>query len=361
MTDAPDFTLLSPDDAAQLVLQLTPADLAAVASIFSPEQLQKSVPWLVADRDSQWQAKLSALLQGLTQRHQLEAIGRTLSPAQMLAITSFCLEGPASWRDKLQFILVGLPQVVFEDILQDIDNEQLRVLKDLGPTESVQHHLTLLVHELSRLAEAYAVDMDELERRIDGYDLRGITQSDFDNFLHQIEDTVHFFHDKLFVLDTALALAWNTTREDLIERLTQLKENWLRYLQFTIGSPGLMGHPATALYAKLEQKMNGIFGTANDPQALTDDDPAIEALATLSLWVLQDYWEVGLLPGICSAAELEPSSAQHSEKLLRIAQDNLNAIGLATVGDLKKAHIYSRNMLIRYIQHHQSALANAKL
>lgn len=363
--NTPDFTLIGAEESAQIALRLPSHQLAEVVTHFSPEQLQATLVCLVPEFDSDWQAKVRAFLTSLIQRHQLEAAGRVLTPEQMITLLDLCVDDSVGLKEKLQFILVGMPQTIFEATLHLASPLQLRVFKELGSTESIQHHLTLLIHELARLSEDYAIDMDDLERQIDLYDVTQVRQGDIDGFVHHIEDTLTFFHQGLYTIDIALSLAWNTTREDLIDRLTILKENWLRYLQFAIGRPGDGVHPATALYAKLEAKLNTIFGSPGSPEALTDDDPAIEALAALALWVLQDYWEVGLIPGIESVEQLdlapgsrtEKERALFREKLARITQDNLSAIGLSTVGDLKRAHIYSRNMLIRYVQKHHSKLS----
>ncbi|MDP1834598.1 MAG: hypothetical protein Q8K75_01600 [Chlamydiales bacterium] len=361
--ESPDFNLLSPDDAAQVAAELNAKQLEGVVAFFNPEQLQRTIQHLVAENDANWRGKIRSILRGLNQRHQLEAMGRSLSPQQMVELLEQCTDD-ALLREKLQFILVGLPQNVFESILHLADDPQLRVLKDLGTTESIQHHLTLLLHELARLADGYVTDLDELESQIDQYDVKAVRQRDIDSFVQQIEDATVFFNEGLHTIDTALGLAWNTNREDLIDRLTQLKENWLRYLQFGVGRAGTASKPATALYAKLEHRLESIY----DAETLEDDDPAIEALAALSLWVLQDYWEVGLIPGIedLQQLNLDPSKhdekerALHRERLTLGVQDNLAAVGLMTVGDLKKERLYSRNMLIRFIQKHHNLLSPAR-
>lgn len=359
--EPPDFSLLSPDDAARVALEISPKQLEGVASLFSPEQLQRTMLHLTAEHDTHWRAKIRAFLRALTQRHGLEAMGRALSPQQMLELLEVCIDD-AALRDKLQFILVGLPQNIFESVLHLADGQQLRVLKDLAVTESIQRHLTLLTHEMARLADGYVNDLEELEHQIDSYDVKAIHQRDIDSFVQQMEDAVLFFNDGLHTIDTALGIAWNTMREDLIDKLTQLKEGWLRYLQLGIGKPGVGQKAATALHAKLENRLASIY----DAESVEDDDPAIEALAALSLWVLQDYWEVGLLPGIDHISKLSLDSKNHSEKervlyrerLALTVQENLAAIGLTYVSDLKRARIYSRNMLNRYIQKHKSRLTS---
>ncbi len=362
----PDFTLLGPDETAQQVLQLTPKQLENFAATFSNDQLQATIIRLTPDNDPHWQGKMRAMVQGVAQRSQLESIGRVLNVKQLLELLDAAADSDVAWQDKLQFILVGLPQNVFEASLDGITDRQLRALKAVGSTESLQHHLTLLVHELARKAEQTAVGLEGLERQIEVYNVHTVHQKDIDTFLQRIEEALDFFLHGLSLLDTSLGLAWNTNREDLIDRFTQLKENWLRYLQFVIGRPGTSETPSSALYAKLDRHLNAIYGDPSNPvehDVLEDSDPALEALTALSLWVLQDYWGVGLLPGITHVEDLDLDSTHtdaerilYREKLMLVAQENLNILGLATVGDLKKARIYSRNMLSRYIERHRERL-----
>ncbi len=359
--ETPDFTLLGAEEAAQAAVRLTAKQFETQLPHFSPEQLQATLPRLTSEHDPHWQAKVGVLLQGVAQRKALEAIGRTITPQQTAELLESCADAEPLVRDRMQFILVGLRQPFFEVLLHQVSNVQLSVLRSLGNTESLQHHLTLLVHELARQAEEYALGLEDLERRIDSYDVHSVRQADIDDFLHQLQHASSYFLEGLHTIDTSLGLAWNTTRQDLIERLTQLKESWQRYLQFGIGRPGSKDRPATALYQKLEQRLSGIFG---NEERLADNDPAIEGLAALSLWVLEDYWQMGLLPKIANTTDLELDPNTHSEKecalykerLTATAQENLQAVGLKTVGDLKREHIYSSNMLKRYVQHHHELL-----
>jgi hypothetical protein len=158
-------------------------------------------------------------------------------------------------------------------------------------------------------------------------------------------------------------LAWNSDRLDLIEKLSQAKEAFQKILYSTIGHPKSVSAPATGFYAKLQEKVFGIFGNpanAEDVDALNDDDPAIEGLAKFSVWYLKDYWKIGLLPSIRDPntfdklAGMEGTEEAHHLKaeLLSQVKENLHRIGLNTVGDLKKMGIFSQKILQEYIATH---------
>lgn len=340
----PDFTLLSPEDAAKLAIKLSVKDLRRSILLLSLQQIQATVAILIADRDVEWRVKIREFLFVLSDRSQLEALGSVLSPQQLAELLSVCVESKAL-HSKLEFLLVTLPQNVFEITLHLIDEKRLRVLKDLANTESIQHHLTLLIHELSSLSEGHIDDLEELQQQIKSYDLKSIRQLEIDNFIRQIEDAAYFFHEGLYTLNRALSLAWNSTRGDLIERLTQLKESWLRLLHYTIGRPSSDLNPATALYQILESRLCYLY----ESEKLKDSDPAMEGLTALGLWVLQDYWEVGLLP-LQTKLTCQEKERPILEKLTLKVEQNLATINLHTVADLKRERIFSRNMLMRYIQ-----------
>ena len=124
-----------------------------------------------------------------------------------------------------------------------------------------------------------------------------------------------------------------------------------------IGFPGNDYILPKGLYAKFEEKLNTIYSGFNHGEGLLDEDPAIEALANLSIWYLQDYWELGLLPEISNIQQLDldPKHYNESERsdfkadLFLKVRKNLESKGLKTVFDLKSNQIFSKGMLKNYL------------
>ncbi len=366
--DGKDPVAVSPEETVRSALSITAKQLQSCCQGYDTESIRTLVPQLVLGNDTHWRAKLRALLRGIETKPQLEVVGSALNTDQMLELLELCAGRSTPQRDKMQAILVGLSPQVFMETLHACSDLQLQVLKDLAGSEGLQHHLTLMLHELHHLSEKHADTMNALDGEIDSYDVTRVRQHDIDRFLNQISTVSAFFNEHLDTVSLALALAWNSEREDLIDRYTQIKENWLRYLQFAIGVPATAHRRATALYSKLEARLNAVFGDPDIPQLadniLTDDDPSIEGLTAFSAWYVQDYWELGLLPAIESRTQLELDASLHNDQeranhiaqLTVSAQESLDAMGLRTVGDLKLAHIYSRNMLARYVDAHKNEL-----
>jgi len=100
----------------------------------------------------------------------------------------------------------------------------------------------------------------------------------------------------LATLNKALQLAWNSNRVDLIEKLSTAKETCQKFVISIIGHPRHAVNPPTGLYARLEARLNAVFGNPSDPndiEAAGNDEPAMEALVKFSIWYLKDYWDLG--------------------------------------------------------------------
>jgi len=366
--DEADFSNLDVNKGAAEAQKLPAEQLASRACDLSAEQASRLTSLLLPSSDDGWQDKLRSLVTGVEKPQVFEAIGRSLTAPQLLEILDQAADHDKPLRRHLEAIFVGFPPKLFPLVLREASLKQMRILQNLGASESVQHHLTLLLHELSHQADQVAAGLVEVEKQIDQYDLSdGVRQRDIDAIIDQIEQALDYFHAAFYDIDLALKIAWNTHRHDLIDRFTVLKENWLHYLTSYVGHAADPSGPATALYRKLEKKMNSIFhkeGDESGSRGLENDDPSIEGLTALDIWYAQDYWELGLLPAIASADQLaldpdlhgESERATYKKKLLVTAQGNLDKIGLPTVASLKYAHIYSRRILARYVEAHKGVL-----
>lgn len=294
------------------------------------------------------------------ERKELENLGKTLTLAQFLDLLEMSPELGEGLRQRLNPLLVGLPSPVFFEALSVFSPEQLRTLCLVADDEPLQYHLTLIIHELSEQGIRHANEVTTIVNDINQYDIAKVTQSDLEGFRKRIHEARAYFLHALTTLDHALTLAWNTNRESIIDKLTILKENWIRYLSAELGHPGDETHMATGIYALFDTHFGAIYPLS----ALSDDDAAFDALAALSVWYIEDYWNLGLLPGIKAAEQLHLNPREHDEisqrlyreRLTTAARENLQALGLNTVGDLKQERLYSQRMLARFIQRRQGQL-----
>lgn len=300
-------------------------------------------------------------------KKEVEGLGRMLTLPQFLDLLEVSNQLSEELRLRLNPLLVGLSPQIFYHSLHVLSTEQIQLLCRVADDEPLQYHLVLVIHELADQAEQCASSLEILAREIKLYDIAKTTHADVERFRRRMHEATGFFRDAFVMIDRTLALAWNTNREEMIDKLTILKENWLRYVTTELGSPGDHTHSATGIYLLFDDHFGAIYsgGTGVHPlTALADDDAAFEALGALSVWYVEDYWELGLLPGIERIEQLtldpqdhdETSRRLYRERLTTTARENLVALGLNTVGDLKQKRLYSRRMLARYVQAYQQRL-----
>lgn len=233
---------------------------------------------------------------------------------------------------------------------------QEKLLKSESILEPIQHHLTLLIHSLSSIYAEQVQHFTFLENQVKSLDLDTVEQEQIIEQEKAIENLRKSFINIQFLCSKALAIAWNSNRADLIEKLSSIKEQSQKFSTLVIGHQGHPDSPPTGLYDVLKNQLNKVFNDDNN-QPLSDDEPAIEALVKFSIWYITDYWEMHLLPGI-SHSELDldiDASTEHERidyrrKLFLEVQKNLEKLGLFTLGDLKKNMIYSKVALKNYIQ-----------
>jgi hypothetical protein len=355
-----ELSTYSTEEISQLIL-ITPADqLSALASSLTPEQVSIVTHLLEVKREPHWREKISAVIQGLTETKQLEAVGRSLSLPQILYLLDESNKNEGNGHWKLPPLFVGMPHRLFTQMLLGASPTQMNALKQEVITESLQHHLTVLTHEIVHQIPEFAAKIDDLEQGIANLNVSEMEHADLRGISHQIEDAAKFYEDTIHKINKILALAWNTNRADLIEKLSMSKELSQKLIGSLVGIRRSRTDEPSGLFAKLEDRLNRVYGLANDPQdieALENDEPAIEALVKLSIWYLRDYWEIGLLPKVINPIDLdfEASHFNHDQKMeLREhwhheVTNNLSKLGLNCVKDLKEARIFSKSTLLDYI------------
>lgn len=300
-------------------------------------------------RDDETEINLDPLLQFLNTHQKWESLGSILNENQLLNIMNYLI---GHSPEQLAEILIGLQPKVFSNALSSFQEEHLALFKNESLLEPLQYHLTQFIHEGESILEILHDKIERFESDLKTVKITELTGEQFQRMI----GTVHSFRIEIlhFLEKTsaALLIGWNTERIDLIEKLSNLNEK----LQFILGH--VVGHPvsenlaSTGLYYSLKKSLSSIFDAS-----LKDEDASLEGLSRLSVWHLKDYWEMGLLPGMGGPQFLKLSE-QHPQELFTLVQATLEKLNIGTVGDLKRENIFSKDLLITYIQNQPFKLAN---
>lgn len=359
-----DYSTYSNEEIGQLVTTLLPEKLQKEVSKMLPAQITAAVLKLQITPGVSWLEKVRAIYLGLNRSEQLEAVGRGIRPEHVLDIVKAANLETDEQRWKLIPFLVGMSHQVFLTLLATATKEDLVPLQQKGMSEPIQNHLMLFIHDMTQSVEHEVAALQLIEKEIQALEPGEIDFDKLDSLQQQIAPIKESTERHLTKINRALALAWNTNRSDIIDRLTSLKETCQRLETLFIGAPREENHPPSGMYKVQENHFGSVYGNPANPrdiETLADDEPAVEALAKLSIWYFKDYWEVGFFPDVETPEQLELDPSTHSEqeqmeyqeKLLATIQKKLEVLGLTTVGDLKAAHIYSKQMLRDYINKHK--------
>lgn len=311
---------------------------------------------------TQWQKKLHHLIAATYQREHLEAIGKELSPLQFLSLldTTLQIEDKHHW--KMAPILVGMKSPQFIKVLDRMNDSQLHIFQYEGITEAVQHHLTTLTHRLANQIEVLATEINRLFYDLEILDVQSVSRENAKKIYQIIVDLEGKIQHHFQTASKGISIAWNSNRQDLIEGLSAIKDGCQKTLRYGIGEPRDRAQEPTGLYKQFENTFFACYG--DDPtknfEALNDSEPATEGLTKLSVWYLQDYFELGLLPNISNLSELntqnEKERVKYRETLINQVNQSLKKVGLVTVGDLKKALIFSNASLKSYLQNYTKSV-----
>lgn len=308
-----------------------------------------------------WKDKLHILIHKMSDPADLESAAKMLSLEQLHEILYLAFQKDANITpNKLSSLFVGISQRLFYGLVVRISPEQLSVLRHEAAAESIQHHLSILSHEIKQKFDRLC-DQITLETSIlNAIKFKGMGLDDINGIYGSLNDLHHQALEIVHVTERALALAWNTNRMDIIQELSSTKELCRHCIANDIGSPSANGTSAAGLWLVLENRVNQLFSEEASGGFFTrikDTDPAIEALVKFSIWYLKDYYEVGLLPSstkadlekLDSATSTDEVQLKKKETLFSLAEQNLLALELKTLADLKKHHIYSRQALVDFI------------
>lgn len=223
-------------------------------------------------------------------------------------------------------------------------------------TEPLQHHLLLFVHEIKHSYEVLQSQFISLHRKIQQLPVSELNTQELQELQADIADLQQNIHQICSKIENALSLAWNTNSAELIEILSGYRERYERFLFSSIGQP-LNHAKASGIYLELENKLHSVFEAnpeEDQAEALEDNEPAIEALARLGIWYVEDYWRLGLLPKVSDPEELLlpllGGNAELLEKYRKEVERHLAHIGLKTVKDLKQHHVVSQALLRDFLK-----------
>lgn len=351
------------DDLLSFLQAAGPKKLAEAARHFSPDLLGKCVVFLHQHPLSNNLPKLLSLIEASDNFHSLETIGKSLSVEQFLMLLLHVSKHPLL-QNKLPPLLVGLPLDAFLEALAQMEQEQLDALKAQTMTEPLQHQLTLFIHDCQATLDQIHLNFSDCQNQISTLLLDQLPFEDLVQIEAIIQQLGQTIINKLTAINNAQTLLWNDSRIDLIDKLSRLKESFVHLLQ-QIGQSGTNGESSTGLYLMLEERLNQVFtpqdSFSDQREALQDDDSSLEGLTRFAIWYLKDYWELGLLPSIKhhDQLELDPQKyneqerLEHRQQLFRIVQANLDQLKIGRIQDLKRAKIFSKPLLKRYLaQHH---------
>lgn len=365
---------LSPDltaeELCQRALKWTNEQWRNEIAKLTPEQVMAVLPLASVENDpGHWQQKIISAIEGMRERAALEAAGKILSVEQCSVILSQTLKEEAL-HVKLVPIFVGMPHEIFWTLFTSLTPEQLAPLKQEAFTEAIQHHLTLIVHELTKQIGVFQSMLLAKEKELQNLALDDLGLEEIHNIYRDFDELHQYGILALKSINCALAIAWNTPRLDLIEHLSDLKEKYQRIIHFQIGISGEEPSNVSSLRGLFEKLTQSIFSEHTPSQGIDifpDDLPAVEALVKFGVWYLKDYWEIGLLPHIKNATQLDFEAASPSakkqnyhEQLFVQVNKNLERVGLSTLADLKRLKIYSKKALKEYIASQNTLLPSDK-
>lgn len=316
-------------DEIEALLNGSTENIRETVSTLEKEPLSALITAISTLNESAQKSKFFAVLSGLTTHESLEEVGRQMNIPLFSSLMEMDSKELAS---PLKPLLVGLPSKIFTAFLETAPLGSFENLKLDSASEPLQHHLIAAkAHAISTLEDLFEKE-GELEAEIVQIEPQDLSSSDLLNIKKRLVAVYEKTKISNNLLDNMLLLAWNSGRSELIESLSLIKENTSKFLNHdeAQGLSYLLKSTLESVFEKEDSFGNRI--------ALSDDFPALDALACFSLWYIQDYFNVGLL----NKDDYENAS---DEELKQMAQKKLEDKGIKTVSDLKEKGIYSQKIL----------------
>ncbi len=313
------------------ISSIAPEQMLAQIPELTREQLAALITHLDQANDPQERHKTLAVIASIDKTENLETVGQALSATQF---REFLSQSHQLLEKKLPPLLVGLRQDIFETSLLSMSDKQISHLKQEALSEPVQHHIISIVHTLQQSNEVLVKELNAIEHDIDIFDPSTSTHQT----IHSLQERLNHSHERctqaIALLHQTLGIVWSIGNIELINSLNTLHNSIQRILKDVI----------SALFDLLKQKLDQVF------EGLSDEEPVLEGLVKFSIWYLEDYRAIGLLPQVDAHEELTQAPPERRNELFTQVQESLNKIGLSTVQDLKERHIFSKQILEDFVK-----------
>lgn len=315
--------------------------------------------FLQNSQEANLQTKLEQCFHFFNQPLTLEKIGSTLTPQVFIAILDVLIEHSPS-PSPLSSLLTTLPPLVFLSSFAHFNQSHMELFKQESLLEPFHYHLSLFIHEIEKTLSTLDQEIRSLDKQIlSSSNLQ--EETTVKTLLYRLKELEMTISEKMTLLDKIMPLVWLTNRADFVEKISHAKESFQFVINHTIGKPPTINRKATGLYLLLNEKCSEIF------TGLLDEDFSLEGLTRFSIWHLQDYFELGLLPFFSTKEQLESKLNDLDEKerndyqqsLRALAQEELNQFTISTIRELKLNYIFSKEALAHHIEEfHQKIISH---
>lgn len=337
--------------------QWSPADWKHRLPKLTPLEISELIPLAAKETNpDNWKDLLAAAFHSLEDKASLEALGSAIDTAQFIEILSLAGSRHKNEAEKLTSLLVTLSPAVFKETLAHAGSKALELLKGETFGEPLLHHLTLLVREIDNDIEQAAIEAVRFGDELETLDLTALNTARSNALFSSIDQMAAQTQQVIEILQNAQRLAWVADRADLIDDLSKAKDRAHKTLLYIAGDGEADFATPQNLHSHLKKKINALFSNADDQGGVTfmhDEQPALDAIVKFSVWYLNDYEEIGILPR-GSMRKLENARNEEEKQAIRKAlfdeaSANLSKAGLNTLHDLKQARLFSKAALKEYL------------
>lgn len=241
---------------------------------------------------------LSKLLQ-LQDRGEIERMAAELPPEEAKALIQHIAEFPKQFEEKIEPLLAGFPDSL------------LPILKPFAKNTIVQHKAAALIGKIKKNLMENQVKLETLAERTANFPLSPISPDALSVLQIDIQEVFEENAAQIELLNSLIEIAWLAERSDLVAEISMLKST-LIHLSYHLG----------LLPALLLKRLEEVLGTL-------DDASNLEALRCLGFTYPEDFAPLKIEPG-----NIEKELAKR---------------GLSTVKDFKNNQIYTKEMLISYL------------
>lgn len=253
---------------------------------------------------------ISQFLQ-LKDRQEIEFMAGKLSFDEALELLKHITKSPQQYEEKIQPLLAGLRDFHYSVLLPT------SILKPFARKEILQHKISLLI---SQMKEIYLENQELLKNlidRISAFSLIPIQPDALKALQVDIQNAFEKNAYQLDLLNPMSEIAWLSERTDLVLELSELKSA-LIHLSYYLG----------LLPELLLKRLSEVLGSL-------DEASNMEALAALGITYPEDF------DPLFTALNIPPDMKHLENELIK--KD------LASVKDFKKHHLFTKELLLAYL------------